>query len=459
MNLRSIFKKVEDTTIIARQKNVQDISMPWYVDSDRMTTWLDLTDMDDGYGIISRGLDVLTDFSLIDQDDNSGIGIRGGKTETKILEDLIKRTRYNEQLQEITRSMILYGDYFVELIYDTQESKRIIAIKQIPISYLIEENRDKYGKLMTGNPEESIANNGGIAAYDQYDEYCGKVIGAFWDYQIVKFSFGYPDRYSIYTRPILKSIIPSYKRHVLKLDTIALYRLTKAFDIIIHKIPTPINATPAQKIALLKSYIENQTQDTIATFDTSASKFQVSKREKPQNVVTDFYLSRNYTPDGKVVDADIEVKNHSMTGLREIGDIELDIKFYIAALGVPDCYLNNPISPRAFVDKSSDKADEAFAMRIKGIQAAIRKGTKTICDRELLMHGIDPDTAKYEIVLPMVRPSSTRDNAQTTHIRTQTAQMQIEMGIPLEIVARKTLGYTPEETKLWIKNTKKEEQE
>jgi hypothetical protein len=279
-----------------------------------------------------------------------------------------------------------------------------------------------------------------------------KVVAAFWEYQIVHFSFGYPERGTPYTTPYLAPIITVWKRHMAKLDSIGLQRLTKAFEKTIHKIPIALNTPIDKQQETIKSYIDNLTKDVSATFDVTNSDFSISSRQKPNAITTEYYIPRHFTQDGKIVDSDIEVKDTTPTGIKELADIELDIKMIITALDVPMHYLPIQVGQRAFVDKTSDKADESFAYRVKNLQLSVIKGLRYLCDLQLLLSGIDPKSVQYELALPVIRPSSTKDSAEIDSIRTNTAKIQLEMNIPKEIVASRVLGLTPEETKLWIEN-------
>jgi hypothetical protein len=276
------------------------------------------------------------------------------------------------------------------------------------------------------------------------------VIAAFWPYQIVHFRCGSIDPETLYTQPLLAPCAAIWKRHIAKLDSIALQRLTKAFSVYIHKIPVPIQATPQERERIINKYIDNIKKDTIATYDTTSARFTLSTREKPTQVNSEMYVERRYTPDGKIVDSEVDAIDTSSSAISELADIELDVKFIMSTIMVPLHYYPMQIGTRTFVDKSSDKAEESFAYMVKNIQSAFIDGLKKVCNLQLLFSGIDPDSVYYEIALPQVRPTSTETAAATDKLRAETATILTQLGIPEEVIGLKYLGLSPEETEQWI---------
>lgn len=428
--------------------NTGDSYIPWMMPTNRKAMWEDLEDLYAKYGLVSRGIDAYANFATLAPDTTvPNVAVRGDSKPVSIINDLFDRINVEELAWKAAHGSVLHGDVFGELIFD--EEYNIVDVKLIKRSCDIVRNEDKYGNLLTGNPEAAIP-RGGVAAFEQMDEAGINVIAAWYPFQIVHFRFGTQNPDDVYTRPLMYPALTVWKRHLAKLDVITMERLTKSFMVNVHKVPIPIRATPDEVSSKLRSYMENQYQDKIATYDTTAASFQITKRDKPATVTTDRVIPRYFTPDGKYVDSEIDVKDVTPEGLKEIADIELDIKLILATIGVPVHYLNFSLGQRAFIDKSSDRADQAFSYQVALLQQSIINGLREICNTQLLLKMIDYESVKYEIALPKVVPSSTKESVDIQQTRAETAAAELAIGVPKEIVGPKTLGLSPEETKLWI---------
>lgn len=428
--------------------NTGDSYIPWTMPTTRKAMWEDLEDMDSKYGLVSRGIDAYANFATLSPDTTvPNIAVRGDARVVTIINELFERINVQDIIWSIARQAVKHADEFCELIFS--DSYDIVGVKQLKRSCDINRNEDKFGNLLTGGPEAAIP-RGGVAAFEQMDDAGINVIAAWYPFQIVHFRFGALNANDVYTRPLMYPALTVWKRHLAKLDVITMERLTKSFIVNVHKVPIPIRATPDEVSSKLRSYMENQYQDKIATYDTTAASFQITKRDKPATVTTDRVIPRYFTPDGKYVDSEIDVKDVTPEGLKEIADIELDIKLILATIGVPVHYLNFSLGQRAFIDKSSDRADQAFSYQVSLLQQAIIKGIREICDRQLLLKMIDPQSVKYEISLPKVVPSSTKESVDIQQTRAETAAAELAIGVPKEIVGPRTLGLSPEETKLWM---------
>jgi len=432
---------------------IMSYESPWVRFINRKRLWEDLHDMDTEEPIIARGLDNIAGLVTASADDSIiGFELEGGKKELNALMPLVEASQLREQAFDHVRSMVLYGDVFFELIAD--DEGLISRIKQFPFSYEIEVNWDKFGNLCQGNPERALLGfTDDLPAYVQRDE-IGRVIAAFFPYQIVQMSFGFKGGLQ-YAEPLLACATPIWKRLRAKEDGLAVARLTRAYTEKIHHVPVPIGSTKNEVEQKLREYRDNMTTDYLVSYDANQTQFEITNRAVPPSIDSDHYLPRFYTPDGKsVVDGSIENLKADNPHLTELQDIYLDIRRLICALGIPSQYLNLDVGAKAFVDKSSEESRDSFAFLVLRVTHAYRMALKQIFDLQLLLSGINPLKADYTIRIPLsLPPRATQTVARVDNLRSHTAMMWAKLGVPQEIIGKRLLGLTATELKKWLDST------
>ncbi|MBW2671779.1 MAG: portal protein, partial [Deltaproteobacteria bacterium] len=236
-------------------------------------------------------------------------------------------------------------------------------------------------------------------------------------------------------------------------DGLAIARLTRAYPQRVHKIPVPIQLNYDEVRRKIDSYREQMDVDTTVTYDSTSAGFRMVGQSSPTNVDTDYYLPRLYTPDGKFVDGDVENLPADNPYLTDLDDIYLDLRRLICALNVPLEYLNMRVGQRSFVDKASEEAQESFAYLIRHVQMAYAHGLRQIFDLQLLLKGINPLEAKYEVMFPVVSPIATKRSAQVDAIRANVAMVWAKLGIPAEVIGRSALHLSRDDLERWLQAT------
>ena len=459
------FLKRGETSVKTQEVGVKsgskyfEYQSPWSRFANKKKLWDDLHDMDTEEPIVARGLDNIAGLVTISDDDNiTGFNIEGGDRELAALEPLVVNSNLKGQSFDLVRSMVLNGDHFLELVAD--ERMLIARVKQFPYSWQMDVNWDEYGNLCNGNPNtamlgyaSTMAYRGTPPAYTQKNS-IGQSVAAFYPHQIVQMSFGFKGGLQ-YAEPLLACATPIWKRLRAKEDGLAAARLSRAYSQRIQRVPMPLGTTRDAVQNNLIEYREGISKDIVASYDSINTQFDMVSSEVPPSVDTDYYLPRMYTPDGsKVVDGDIENLEADNPHLTDIEDIYLDIRRLICAMGVPSKYLNLDVGQKAFLDKSSEEAREAFAYLILRVTRVYRSTLKQIFDLQLLLSGINPLTADYQIITPTsLPPSATRTAAQIDTLRSQTAMMWAKLGMPVEVIGSRALRLTAGELDQWMKAT------
>jgi len=427
-----------------------NLAVPWVRFDQRKKLWIDLMDMDEQDSIPARALDIITRFAVIFPDEElQGFKLDAPPNELDILEPLA--VLFQENSFEWARCMVHWGSHFVEII--TDDDFNIVRLKPFPYPYQIQINTDEYGNLRHDDPDKVMKNNKMyVAAYEQYNDN-QQLLAAFYPYQILHLGFGVTHG-KVYYEPILACVTGVWKRLRAKEDGLAIARLVRAFPQRIHKIPVPIGATAEQTWNKISEYRNSMNVDTLVGYDSTNTRFRLVERQAPTAVDTDYYITRLYTPDGsRIVDGDIENLDASNPYLENLDDIYLDLRRVICALQTPMTYLNMRVGQKSFIDKSTEGEEESFAYLIKHVQHAYLKGVRQVFDLQLLLHGINPLTAKYTLIPPRISPSESQKSSRIDNLRAQTALMWAKLGLPPEVIGSQILNLSSAQIAAWMKKT------
>jgi len=451
------------------------LSVPWSKRSSRKAVWKDIDAMDEGDGLIARALDVLADFSCCftaDQIDGNPFGFKielaeahGEKVSKEekdaldILRMTVRRSNLNkqsilDQTWDIFRMMIKSGNHFTEILMD--DSDEIFTVQQFPVPYLIEKNTDDKGNLKQGNPQQAIEDptKADECAYVEYND-MGHVVAAFWPYQIVHWAMG-PRPGKTYATPLLEPVITQWKRHQAGEDSLAIARINRAWATRVHKILVAAGASSTEIDQVIDDYRTNMEKDVITTYDSDSANMQITHKQNPMDVDTDFYVPSIYMQDGKVVEGGIEILKGDTGALQNINDIYWSINRILTGIGVPSAYLNIRVGQRAFVDKTPEEGKEAFAKAIRRSQMSHSFGIQQICNTQLILSGYNPAKIDYKIVYPQILERSAEINTKMKYNLAQAANLWFKMEVPPELIGKNILNLTPEEIELWSEFVKKQ---
>lgn len=442
------------------------MTVPWTRMNSRKKLEEDLIRMDENNIVVGVSLDKTADYFAI-FDDNEGLSF-GFKITTaeadgdeptavqknavKILNDMVERVGLSGQMAWDTgRDMVRKGNVFSEVVI-SEDMDEIAAVRQFPFSWQIEKNLDKSGNLKTGDPAiaKSDPKQSDTSAYIQIDE-GGKVVAAFWPYQIVHWAFG-PMGGKAYAEPIGGKAIKSYKRLDAGLDSLGVARVIRAWDTNVHLIPMPAGLTPDEVSQKVLEYQTIMERDEITAYDSSAGNFQTTPRYSPTDVARDYYMPVFYTSDGKTISGDIKKVQPSTAALQHLEDLEMGIELLRCTFGVPQEIIGLDIGAKPMVDKTAPLGMEAFSKYIRRLQFSHNTGLKQIFDLELLLHGINPNQPLYKVIYPGISPQTAEINAKILLSKGQTATYYDQMMVPEELTGKKLLDFDADDIQKWKAN-------
>jgi len=443
-----------------------NLVVPWTRMTGRKKLEEDLVRMDENNIVVGVSLDKTADyFSIFDDNEGLSFGFKIVTAEADgdeptalqkkavgILNDLVDRVKLSGQMVwDIGRDMVRKGNVFTETVLSA-DLDEIAAVRQFPWSWQIEKNIDNSGNLKTGDPKIAVQDpkQSDSAAYTQIND-MGKVIAAFWPYQIVHWAFG-PMGGKTYAEPIGGKAVKSYKRLDAGLDSLGVARVIRAWDTNIHLIPMPFGLTGDEVAQKVSEYQYIMERDEITTYDSSAANFQSTPKYSPTDVARDYYMPVFYTSDGKVIPGDIKKLQPSTAALQHLEDIEMGIELLRCTFGVPQEIIGLDIGQKPMVDKTAPLGMEAFSKYIRRLQFAHNTGLKQIFDIELLLHGINPSQPLYKVIYPGISPQTAEINAKILLSKGQTATYYDQMMVPEELTGKKLLDFDANDVKKWQAN-------
>ncbi len=441
-------KKADSESGVKNDRTVY-CSMPWVRFFARKSVWNDIETMDGDEPIVARGLDFVANFSttFTDGTKERGFVLEGPADELAVLGPLASTLQ--AESWEDTRYPLKFGDGFAEVVFD-KEAMRITGLNLFPYSYQIAKNTDKHGALETGDPEQAMkSHKAEVPAYAQYDDN-GTLVAAFWPYQIAHFGFGRRQGLP-YHEPQLGCVISASKRLRAMKDGLSIARLTRAFQKIVHKIPMPLGIDPDEAAATIKEYRELMGTDTTIPYNSDAEAYALSSKETPMSADTTFWIPKFYNEDGsRTVDGEIHSLDADSANLENLEDVYLLIREVLCAGGVPADFLNYSVGQKAFVDKTSPEKREAFLYLVAAVQDAYITVIRWVLDMELLLNGINPLTAKYEIITPRISPKEAEMAAKIDVQRANAAAVWKKLGIPKQVIGGRLLQLTDVEIEAWM---------
>jgi len=437
----------ETTETGPKSDRVLQFTAPWGRFYQRKALWRDLELMDKDDAIIARGLDFISRVStqFVEGEKPTGFLVNAPENEETLLAPLVRSLQ--RESFEFVRYMVKQGDMFTEVVVD--ESMTVSQLKMFPYSYQIEKNTDEFGRLLNGDPKVAMDKRvSGFAAYDQLSD-TGQLLAAFNKWQIIQFSFGNKQGLN-YAEPHLGPAVSVAKRLRAIEDGLAVARLTRAYPRTVHKIPIPASVNKDEVAKKIKEYKEMAGTDTTVPYDTTSAEFKVASKEAPPAVDTAFFIPRFWLPDGKTVDGDVTSLEADNPNLQNLEDVYLLIRRLLAAIGVPADFLNLAVGQKSFIDKASPERREAFLYLCCAVQTAYQVGLQWALEFQLLLHGIPPWDAQFEIVMPQLNPNEADVAATIGLKRANTAVMWASIGVPKEIIGGQVLKMSPVEVDKWL---------
>lgn len=402
--------------------------------------------MDDEDEIVSSALDAIAycATTFINPDEDREVIIESDDSRVnQILNDMVARTNLDNKMWDITRTTVEKGNHFCQVVLGPDG--KVWDVKQFPYSYQIVKNVDDGGNLLRGNPIVAMERKRpGTAPYDQVIDH--ELIASFYEFQILHFMYGVTKGLT-YAKPILRSAMRNWRRLQAGEDSVAVARIIRAYNQIVHHVPMPIEASQDERIEYLRRYKEMMTRQDVADWNSSSSYTEWDSTPDPDSVFSDTYLARLYTKTGDVIDGAVESIGGQNPHITSLEDLDRSLNRVLCVLKVPAKYLNYDTGQRSFVDTGDKERDEQFGRVLRGVQKSAKRPLFELCDLELALNGVNPATAEYSIIMPPIAIRAEERIANIENQRGQTATYWRSANVPAELVWSKVLGFTPEEIK------------
>jgi len=417
---------ITDTTTITYMANA------WRVHQNRKSIYQDIERMDSEDEIVATALDIIADCSVsyaepATPQQHFKIRAKTDKVQL-ILNNLSKRLNLPNEIWYICRDMVKHGNDFREVVVDRQAMK-VIAFKQT-ISYQIYPKTNDRGDKCPG---WTVKMDDDVFTGKEYD---------IEEWQIVPFIFGTKRGYL--SIPPLAPARRNWLRLAKMEDGMAIARLIRAYDKMVHKIPVKPEMSTTEIMARIRMHKDAVTKRRI--LDSSGLVTQV---DAPIDVQTDYYL-----PDDGSGRGGIELLSANNAQLSNINDIIYHREKLLSRLQVPIAYLQITTAQKTHIaaGASSQKADVEiqFARMLRRVQRHLLEGLRRVCDIELMLNGITPEEDLYDIELTQINTKDLRADSEIELTYAQAAVYFVEAfgSLPPELLAEKFMHLNPDQQEL-----------
>ena len=435
------------------------LTVPWQRSQGRRFIEADLCNMDDNDSIIARSLDKIADYACVWDNNEMGftidLAIPEGEKATPRQKrglELMLATAKEANMQstwcwDAVRDMAKKVNVFSEVLFD--EDGSVAELRQFERSWEIEKHLDPKGNLKTMDPDKAMseAKLNRESAYTQQND-VGKVIAAFWPFQMVHWKFGAGGG-KTYADPMLGCVIVDWKKLRAQEEALAYARISSPWTGYVHNILIPAGASAEEVQNKIDEYKQRMEDDEVTTYDANSVAFNIKNRKSPATVNRDFYIPTYFTQDGTKIEGGLKPLDPSTAALDNINDIYWSVTRVLVACGVPMDYMGLKVGQRAFVDKTSEKGIEAFAKFVKRLQACHAAGINQVMDMQLLLNGLNPNDVPYRVVYPNIIPQSAEIATKIQLNKSQAANYWQTLMIPPALIGKDVLELTPAEIEMW----------
>jgi hypothetical protein len=417
------------------------------LEHDLMSRYVDYEEMDD-YPELASAIDIYADDATqVESLQNKVCWIDSpDKTVQTILEELLwKRLRIDEEVWEMTRTLVKYGNDYEELLvtgdglvglnFLPPPTMRRIEGRRGELFGFVQDYRGRFGY----SPEEfkQLLNQRAAGGNSPQYKYA-----ALEDWEVAHMRIRSKHRRSIYGYSVLEPARWIWKRLMLLEDAAMVYRLQRA----------------PQRYAFYIDVGDMPPKEAMGFLHKMRQQYKKTKFYNPQTGKLDL----KYNPLTQDEDFFVPVrKGVQATKIDVVGapswqhmeDIEyFKLKLY-AAIKVPKVYLGSE-APRAKGVLSQE--DVRFARTVLRIQREVRNGIKKMCRVHLAALGVNPAQCDFEVYMTV--PSSIFELAQM-EVRNAKADFAGRMSqfVSLHWILQKIFGLSDEEIEYIIKERHQEQ--
>ncbi len=417
------------------------------LDSDLLSRYADYEDMDD-YPELSTALDIYADdVSQPDTQTNRTVWVTSEDENLKtVLDDLFHRQlRLDEEIWEIARTLVKYGNDFEEILV-TDEGVKGLNFLPVPTVRRIEGGHgDLHGFVQDFSGRLNISPGQFQEALKLRQSSTGDGsalnVTAFEDWEVVHFRLRGKQRRSLYGHSALEPARWIYKRLNLLEDAALVYRLQRAperyaFYVDVGDLP------PQEALAYINKVRMSHRKRRF--IDPNTGKLTVKWEPLVQD--EDFYV-----PVRKGVES-ARIETLGAPAWQSMDDIEYFRDKLFAAIKVPKAYLGQESGVARAVLSSEDVR---FARTILRIQRELRNGLRKIARVHLAALGIDPFSADYDIWMTV--PSSIFELAQL-EVRNARADLAQRMQgfVSIHWLLSKVFGLSDDEIEVIMEQRKED---
>lgn len=381
-----------------------------YLDTDLISRYVDYEEMDD-YPEISAAIDIYADdTSQPETQINRTVWVTSKDDNVQTtLDDLFHRVlRLDEEIWEIARTLVKYGNDFEELLI-TKEGVRGFNFLPAPTVRRVEGNRgelfgfvqDMKGRFnYTADEFQQLLKKRADQKTDWSDPASASNSNEFQlalePFEVVHFRLRGKHRRSLYGHSVLESARFIWKRLMLLEDAALIYRLQRAperfaFYVDVGDLP------PAEALA----YVNRVRQQYKKRKFMNPSTGKMDLKFDPLSSDDDFFVPIRKGQEG----ARIEVLG--APAWQHMEDIEYFRDKLFAAIKVPKAYLGQEQGVGRAVLSSEDVR---FARTVLRVQREIKNGLMKVCRVHLAALNIAPESVEYEIHMNV--PSAILELAQ-----------------------------------------------
>lgn len=404
----------------------------WKVHQTRKSVYQDINRMDAEDETVATALDIIADCCVAYTEvaeEVKPIHIEcDDKEAKKVLEDLTHRLDLQNELWQICRDMVKQGNEFREVVIDRQRMQ-VAAFKQT-ISYQIYPNTNEKGDKIPGWVVREDR--------DLYTNQKGKQLE---EWQITPFSFG--AHQGFLSIPPLATARRNWIRLSKMEDGMAIARLVRAYDKMVHKIPVKPEMSVPEIMNRINIYKQGITKRRMLD-----SEGMTTQTDSPLDVQSDFYL-----PDPGDNRGGVTLLSSNNAQLGNLNDVIYHREKLLTRLQVPISYLQITSAQKTHVASNKGKGSNVelqFARMLRRVHRQAVKGLRRLYDIELMLHGIAPSEDLYAIKLT---PINTKDLAEDAEIELTYAQAAVYFveafgTLPPELIASKFMHLTKEQSEL-----------
>lgn len=422
------------------------------LEQDLLSRYVDYEEMDD-YPEVAAAVDIFADDATQpDTTLNRTVWITSpDKNIERELNKLFhKRLRIDEEIWEIARTLVKYGNDFEEVLVTPQG---VLGLNFLPpptvrriegprgeLFGFIQDFQGRFGY----SPEEfkqvlakrTAALQGHGAVDGQTMQQLDPSLNALEDWEVVHFRLRGKHRRSIYGYSALEAGRWIWKRLILLEDSAIIYRLQRAperfaFYVDVGDLP------PAEALA----YVNQVRQQYKKRKFVNPSTGKLDLKFDPLSQDEDFFLPSRQGQDGTRIDV--------LAGpqWQHMEDIEYFQNKLFSAMKIPKAYLAQDESTARAVLSTEDVR---FARSVLRIQREIQNGLRKIARVHLAAIGLDPHRADYEV--HMTVPSSIFELAQL-EVRNARADLASRMKefLPLYWIYKRVFSLSDEEIQVVTK--------